>query len=152
MIQTRGNVAKTLKAGDRAVFTRTFTEADTMLFVGLSGDFNPHHVNAEFCAATKFGKPIVPGFLVGAMATHIGGQWAVLATQFHLDFLAPVYIGDTVTCEAVVASVSERYKAHVDFTCFNSGGTVVIKGHFLGFPPSGEKLALLKTGKAPRRG
>ena len=100
MIQTRGSVAKKLKPGDRAVFTRTFTETDTMLFVGLSGDFNPHHTDAEFCALTRFGKPIVPGFLVAAMATHIGGQWAVLASQFHLDFLAPVYIGDTVTCEA----------------------------------------------------
>jgi len=140
MIQTRGNVARKLKVGDRAVFTRTFTETDTMLFVGLSGDFNPHHVDAEFCALTKFSRPIVPGFLVSAMATHIGGQWAVLATQFHMDFLAPVYIGDTITCEATVTHVNERYKVRVDFICSKTDGTVVIKGHFTGYPPKGKQL------------
>jgi 3-hydroxybutyryl-CoA dehydratase len=144
MIQTRGNVACKLKSGDRAVFTRTFTETDTMLFVGLSGDFNPHHTDAEFCALTKFGRPIVPGFLVGAMATHIGGQWAVLASQFQLDFLAPVYIGDTVTCEAVVKEVNEKYRIRVEFTCAKSDGTTVIKGHFTGYPPKDEKLELLR--------
>ncbi|MEW6202705.1 MAG: MaoC family dehydratase [bacterium] len=140
MIQTRGNIARRLKVGDRAMFTRTFTETDTMLFVGLSADFNPHHVDAEFCALTKFRKPIVPGFLVGAMATHIGGQWAVLATQFHLDFLAPVYVGDTVTCEATVISVNNKYKVHVEFTCVKSDGTIVLKGNFKGYPPKGKLL------------
>ena len=145
MIQTRGNVAKKLKVGDRAVFTRTFTETDMMLFIGLSGDFNPHHVDAEFCKLTKFGRPIVPGFLVGAMATHIGGQWAVLASQFHFDFLAPVYVGETVTCEAVVTEVTEKYRIRVEFTCSKSDGTAVIKGHFIGFPPKDEKLAHLRA-------
>ncbi len=145
MIQTRGNVAKKLKPGDRSVFTRTFTETDTLLFVGLSGDFNPHHTDAEFCALTKFGRPIVPGFLVGAMATHIGGQWAVLASQFHLDFLAPVYIGDTITCEAIVSEVNEKYRVRVDFTCAKSDGAVVIRGHFTGYPPKDEKLAHLRA-------
>lgn len=144
MIQTRGNVARKLKAGDRAVFTRTFTGADTALFVGLSGDFNPHHVDAEFCALTKFGRPIVPGFLVGAMATHIGGQWAVLASEFHLRFLAPVYVGDTVTCEAVVTRVTGRYKVNVEFTCSNAEGTVALKGSFTGFPPKGKTLEHLR--------
>ncbi|MFA6448123.1 MAG: MaoC family dehydratase [bacterium] len=143
MIQTKGSVAKKLKAGDRAVFTRTFTEAETMMFVGLSGDFNPHHVDAEFCKLTKFGRPIVPGFLVGAMATHIGGQWAVLASQFHLDFLAPVYIGDTVTCEAIVADVTDKYRVRVEFTCALADGTLALKGYFLGYPPKEDKLSHL---------
>jgi len=144
MIQTRGSVAKKLKPGDRAVFTRTFTETDTMLFVGLSGDFNPHHTDAEFCALTRFGRPIVPGFLVAAMATHIGGQWAVLASQFHLDFLAPVYIGDTVACEAIVAEVTEKYRVRVDFTITKSDGATAIRGHFTGYPPKDKLLKHLK--------
>lgn len=147
MIQTRGSVAKKLKAGDRAVFTRTFTEADMMAFVGLSGDFNPHHVDAEFCRLTKFGRPIVPGFLVGAMATHIGGQWAVLAATFHLDFLAPVYVGDTITCEATVAEVSKKYRVKVDCVWTNAQGVDVIRGYFTGYPPGGEKLAHLRCAR-----
>ena len=146
MIQTRGNVARRLREGDRAVFTRTFTESDTMLFVGLSGDYNPHHTDAAFCELTRFKRPIVPGFLVAAMATHIGGQWAVLATRFHIDFIAPVYIGDTITCEAVVAEVNGNYKVRVDFTCVNTQSVVVIRGHFLGYPPKGKPLDHLKNG------
>jgi len=145
MIQTRGGVARKLKKGDRAVFTRTFTEADMMTFVGLSGDFNPHHVDAEFCALTKFRRPIVPGFLVGAMATHIGGQWAVLASEFKLEFSAPVYVGDTVTCEAVVSEVNGNYKVTVDFTCRNSAGVEVLRGTFRGYPPRGKLLEHLKS-------
>lgn len=147
MIQTKGNVAKKLKVGDRATFTRTFTEADSMAFVGLSGDFNPHHVDAEFCKLTKFARPIVPGFLVGAMATHIGGQWAVLAATFHLDFLAPVYVGDTITCEATVTEVTKKYRVRVDCVWTNADGVKVITGHFTGYPPSGEKLAHLRAAK-----
>ena len=145
MIQTKGNVARRLKPGDRAVFTRTFTETDAMLFVGLSGDFNPHPVDAEFCKRTKFKEPIIPGFLVGAMATHIGGQWAVLASQFHLDFLAPVYVGDTVICEAVVTEVTEKYRIRVEFTCTKSGGPVAVKGYFTGYPPKDDKLSHLRA-------
>lgn len=146
MIQPRGSIAKKLKAGDRALITRTFTESDTMAFVALSGDHNPHHTDAAFCRLTKFERPIVPGFLVASMATHIGGQWAVLASRFHIDFLAPVYIGDTITCEAVVIEVSAKYKVRVDFTCVNEQGAAVIKGHFTGYPPDGEKLEHLTKG------
>jgi acyl dehydratase len=146
MIQTRGNMAKKLKPGDRALLTRTFTETDSQLFVGLSGDMNPHHTDAAFCALTKFGRPIVPGFLVASMATHIGGQWAVLAARFHMDFTAPVYAGDTITCEAVVKVVSDKYKVTVDFICINQDGATVITGCFTGYPPQGERLEHLRRG------
>jgi acyl dehydratase len=152
MIQTRGNVASKLKPGDRALLTRTFTETDSQLFVGLSGDMNPHHTDAAFCALTKFARPIVPGFLVASMATHIGGQWAVLAARFHMDFTAPVFAGDTITCEAVVAEVSDRYKVRVDFECVNRQGTVVVKGYFTGYPPDGERLEHLSRGVARGNG
>lgn len=147
VIQTEGSVAKKLRKGDRAVFTRTFMESDMMTFVGLSGDYNPHHVDAGFCARTKFERPIMPGFLVAAMATHIGGQWAVLASRFEMDFLAPVYVGDTVTCEAVVEDVTEKYKVTVRFICRKEDGTKVVEGKFFGYPPDGELLEYLSAEK-----
>jgi 3-hydroxybutyryl-CoA dehydratase len=70
----------------------------------------------------------------------------VLASRFHIDFLAPVYIGDTITCEAVVVEVSPKYKIRVDSTCTNEKGEAVIRGHFTGYPPDGEKLAHLTKG------
>lgn len=44
MLQTRGSLVEGLKPGDRAVWSRTFTEADVALFGGLTADANPYHL------------------------------------------------------------------------------------------------------------
>ena len=51
-----------------------------------------------------------------------------------------MYIGDTITCTAEVVSVKGNYKIRVDFTCVNTDGIEVVKGHFTGYPPTGEAL------------
>ncbi len=97
MIQVEGALARGLQVGDRAVWSRTFTDADVALFGGLTADQNPYHLDAGFAAGSRFGRPIVHGLLVGSMVTHIGGQWAWLATGMSFEFVAPVFPGDTVT-------------------------------------------------------
>ena len=143
MIQTTGSIVEGLKVGDRAVYSRTFTEADVALFGALSGDLNPYHFDAAFAGHTRFGRPIVHGLLVGAMATHVGGQWAFLATSLQVDFLGPVYPGDTVTLEAVVESADERGRFTVRGRWVNQAGAEVARGGFSGYPPRAQERAWL---------
>jgi 3-hydroxybutyryl-CoA dehydratase len=152
VIQTTGSLVAGLKIGDRAVHSRTFTEADVALFGGLSGDLNPYHFDAAFAATTRFGRPIVHGLLVGAMATHVGGQWAFLATSLQFDFLAPVYPGDTLTLEAVVEAVDERGRFTVRTRWVNQGGAEVARGSFSGYPPRSQEREALTRVPAPGPG
>lgn len=149
VIQTQGAIASGLKVGDRAVHSRTFTEADVALFGALSGDLNPYHFDAGFAAGSRFGRPIVHGLLVGAMATHVGGQWAFLATRIHFDFLAGVYPGDTVTLEAVVEAVDARGRCTVRTRWVNQAGAEVARGGFEGYPPRAEELERLTRVPSP---
>jgi len=148
MIQTHGTLAAGLEVGDRAVYSRTFTEADVALFGGITADGNPYHYDAEFARGARFGRPIVHGLLVGSMVTHIGGQWAWLADGMSFDFVAPVFVGDTVTAEVTIAAVDERgrYTARARFT--NQRGEEVMRSLLTGFPPRAQELAMLGRGPA----
>ncbi|MGB9592868.1 MAG: MaoC/PaaZ C-terminal domain-containing protein [Anaerolineae bacterium] len=81
---------------------RTVTEADIVAFAGLSGDFNPLHVDAEYARGTPFGERIAHGLLGLAMATGLasrasfmeGSVEAFLSLEW--KFRAPVRIGDTI--------------------------------------------------------
>src|SRR5438094_7488063 len=80
---------------------RTVTEADIVLFAGLSGDYNPIHVDHEFAKTTTFKRPIAHGMLVMSISSGLGLNaplariLAILEfTEWH--FRAPVYIGDTI--------------------------------------------------------
>lgn len=81
---------------------RTVTEADIVAFAGLSGDFNPLHVDAEYARGTPFGERIAHGILGLAMATGLAWQTGVMAgsveafLSLEWKFRAPVRIGDTV--------------------------------------------------------
>lgn len=96
--------------GDRASHTKTVTEADVILTAGISGDFNPLHVNETFAKTTQFGKRVVHGvFSAMLISTVLGmklpGSGALYVSQ-KLDFLKPVFIGDTLTA---VAELVEKF-------------------------------------------
>ncbi|HME56064.1 MAG TPA: MaoC family dehydratase [Candidatus Lokiarchaeia archaeon] len=92
--------------GDTASITKTVTEADVILFAGITGDFNPLHVNEEFAKNTQFGKRLVHGcFSSGLISAVIGmklpGPGALYGGQA-VKFVKPVFIGDTLTAKATV--------------------------------------------------
>ena len=92
--------------GDTASVTKTVTEADVTLFAGITGDFNPLHVNEEFAKSTQFGKRLVHGcFSSGLISAVIGmklpGPGALYGSQA-VKFVKPVFIGDTLTAKATV--------------------------------------------------
>jgi acyl dehydratase len=91
---------------------RTVTEADVVAFAGVSGDFNPIHVDAEHAATTSFGERIAHGALVLAIATGLRQQEGVFRGTLKAwlgmrewRFQAPVRIGDTLH---VVTEIKER--------------------------------------------
>ena len=108
--------------GAYASFSKTVTEADMVLFAGISGDTNPIHINQEFAEGTAFAGRIVHGMLsAGFISTVLGmklpGPGAVYVSQT-LNFRAPVRIGDTVTARAeIVDLVPEKRMVVLNTVC-----------------------------------
>ena len=80
---------------------RTVTEADLVNFAGLSGDFNPIHIDHEFAKTTLFRRPVAHGLLVFSIASGLGLFSPPMRTVAFLairewHFREPVFIGDTV--------------------------------------------------------
>src|SRR4030065_320389 len=112
--------------GAKVAFTRTLTEADVALFIGITWDVNPYHTDDTFVSKTRFKRRIVPGLLTASLLTHLGGLWAFLATEMHFEFIAPVFIGDTITAEAEVVEVDEsRGRVRLRCRCTNYEGREV---------------------------
>src|SRR5262249_49083238 len=80
---------------------RTVTETDIVNFAGLSGDFNPIHMDHEFARTTPFGRPIAHGLLVLALGSGLTLTYPPMRTVAFLQIKEwklkePVYIGDTL--------------------------------------------------------
>ncbi|MGV9202437.1 MAG: MaoC family dehydratase [Promethearchaeia archaeon] len=98
------------EVGDSGAFTKTVTQADVTLLAGISGDFNPLHVNSEFAKTTQFGKNVVHGVFSSALISTVLGTklfgGGVLYVSQTTNFRKPVYMGDTLTA---VATVKEKF-------------------------------------------
>lgn len=89
------------KIGDsRETFGRTITEADFVVHAGHTGDFFPHHMDAEWCATQDFGQRIAHGtmiFSIGiGMTASVINPVAFSYGYDKLRFVRPVHIGDTI--------------------------------------------------------
>jgi 3-hydroxybutyryl-CoA dehydratase len=127
-----GHDIEDLRPGMSATFSKTITEADIVLFAGVSGDNNAVHINEEFAAGTPFGGRIAHGFLTAsvisaAVANRLPGPGTVYLGQ-QMRFLAPVRPGDTVHASVSVVSVDVARARAVLSTVCRVGGKVVIDG------------------------
>jgi len=97
-----------LTVGDRwTSLGRTITETDIVNFAGMTGDYDPLHVDHEFARQTPFGKPIAQGLLGLSLVAGLASQCPSVRTIAFLkiekwEFLKPIYIGDTVHAETEV--------------------------------------------------
>jgi len=127
-----GHDIEDLQVGMQASFAKTITEADIVLFAGVSGDNNAIHTNEEFAATTAFGGRIAHGFLTAsvisaAIANRLPGPGTVYLGQ-QLRFLAPVRPGQTVRATVTVKSINlEKSRAVLETVC-KVGDLVVIEG------------------------
>jgi acyl dehydratase len=98
---------------------RTITEADIVLHAGQTGDFYPHHMDAEFCKTQPFKERIAHGTLilsvaVGMLAKEIN-EVAMSYGYEGIRFLKPVFIGDTITAKATISEKREYKKNPAEF-------------------------------------
>ncbi len=130
-----------LAVGQSAETTKTITETDIVLFAGLTGDFNPMHVDEVTASATKFGGRIAHGMLSASLLSatlgmKLPGPGAIYMSQ-SLRFTRPVRIGDTVTARVeVLELMTEKNRVRVGTECRNQAGDVVITGEATLFVPS----------------
>ena len=97
---------------------RTITETDIVNFAGISGDYNPLHIDEEFCRNTQFGTRIAHGPLVYSIATglifqlHLYDDTLIAFLGFDsLKFTKPVKIGDTIHARVEVIEKRETSKS-----------------------------------------
>ena len=98
----------------RATHGRTITETDFVLHAGHSGDFFPHHLDAEFAKSTPFGQRIAHGtmtFTIGiGLTASIINPVAFTYGYERLRFPKPVFIGDTIHSKITIASKEDDPK------------------------------------------
>ena len=121
-----------LSLGMQAVYGKTLTDADVLMFTGVSGDTNPLHQNRDFASRTRFGEPIVHGMLTASListliGTRLPGPGCIYVTQ-SLKFKVPVRVGDTVVAKVEVIDIEvDRPFATLRTIC-EVDGEVVLEG------------------------
>ena len=98
-----------LEVGMADGFSKTVTEADIVNFAGVSGDFNPLHIDETFASQTRFKTRIAHGMLSGAyvsavLGMQLPGPGAIYLEQT-LSFKAPVRIGDRVVARVEITEM-----------------------------------------------
>jgi len=93
--------------------SRTVTESDVVAFAGISGDFNPLHMDHELARAGAFGKPVAHGLLGLALASGLTSNAPRVDTLAFLailewKFLQPIGFGDTIRVVSRVAALEPR--------------------------------------------
>jgi 3-hydroxybutyryl-CoA dehydratase len=135
-----GKTIDQIKVGDMAEFAKTVTETDVYLYAGITGDFNPAHVNEAYAKNTFFKTRIAhgmltAGFISAILANQLPGPGTIYLKQ-ELHFLAPVRMGDTVTGRVeVLELIAERNRVRLKTSCTNQDGIIVLDGEALVSPP-----------------
>jgi acyl dehydratase len=122
-----------LSVGQRARRTKTVTAQDVDLYADITGDRNPLHFDPDFAARTRFGRLVAQGGITAGMlnalvAMDLPGPGTVFMSQ-SLRYLAPTYLGDTLTAEVeVLALKPDKPVCQIKTTITNQDGTVVLEG------------------------
>ena len=127
-----------VSVGDRVEFSKTIGESDVYLFAGITGDLSGNHVNEELMKRSAYGRRIAHGvLLVGFMSTTStlmiekcrgteAGETPVSLGYDRVRFLAPAFIGDTITVTYTIAEVDpERRRSRSEIEVRNQAGELV---------------------------
>lgn len=137
-----------MKVGDSVTFYRSFSDGDVANFTGITGDFNPIHMDSQTAVKCGFKGRVVPGLLTAGMLTHAGGTLLpepYPAARMSFRFLAPVYTGETICARVTVVEKNpQKNKLTLHITCTNPEGKAVLEGEVSGkivpvFQPAGNE-------------
>lgn len=129
----KGFTIEDIFVGQTAEMSKTVSETDVYLFAGITGDFNPAHINDQYAKTTPFETRIAHGILsLGFVSTILGmklpGPGTIYMGQT-VKFLAPVRIGDTITAIGTVKEViKEKNRVIITTSCVNQDGKEVLTG------------------------
>jgi 3-hydroxybutyryl-CoA dehydratase len=119
--------------GQKASFSKTITESDVVQYAGLSGDFNPVHVDKEYAKNSRFGQRIAHGLLTSSLLSGLLGNYlpghGVIYLEQILKFLHPVFIQDTVTAWGEVIDFNPKNRIiRLKTECYNQDNILVLDG------------------------
>ena len=120
--ELHGFFLEDLKVGQEAIMSKTVTESDVVLFSGVSGDNNPVHISEEFAKNTLFKRRVAHGFFTASListviGTKLPGPGSIYLKQ-SLQFIAPVYIGETINVKVKVKSIDlSKKKVIIETFC-----------------------------------
>ena len=138
--ELHGYYLEDLRVGMTAVYAKTVTDADIVLFAGISGDTNPLHLNSEFADGTRFEGRVAHGmltasFISAVIGTKLPGPGCIYMSQ-NIRWTAPVRAGDTVVARATIKDISrERERVLMNTVC-TVGERVVLEGECLAKVPA----------------
>lgn len=132
-----------VEIGARTEFTKTVGETDVYMFAGITGDFSPNHVNQAYMDESQWGRRMAHGaLLVGFMSTvstlaiahtRDADETPVAVGFDKVRFLAPVFLGDTVTTAYTFEAIDlakKRSTANIEVTN-QDGQLVAVAKHLL---------------------
>lgn len=122
-----------IKIGDRFSTGKQITDAVVRAFAELSGDFNPIHIDEEFAQTTQFGRRIAHGMISGALLSAVLGyefaERKIVYLYQSMQFIAPVFLGDTITATATVVKIREdKPIVTLSTVCTNQRGEITLEG------------------------
>ena len=109
------------------------TEETGRAYAEISRDKNPLHLEEDYARATRFGRRIAHGMLLGGyisgmIGMELPGEGTMYMKQ-ELTFLRPVYYGDRIRVEIVVRELQqEKKRAVLSTNCYNQNDEQVIEG------------------------
>ena len=147
----RGRYFEEFQVGDVVVTAgRTVTEADVVMFAGLTGDYNQLHTDAEFARQSMFGQRVAHGVLglsiALGLATRLGFiEGTVLAfRELTWKFSLPIFVGDTIHVKATVSTLKALPRlgggsVTLDVQLINQQDKVVQRGEWVALMASKAK-------------
>ena len=124
---------ESIEIGETASFTKTITETDIYLYCGISGDFNPLHVDQLYANKAIFKGRVAHGLLVASLISHVlgmklPGPGTIYITQT-IKYYKPAYINDTITAMVeVLDKIPSKHHIILRTYCLNQNNECIIDG------------------------
>jgi len=123
----------TVETGDKASRSLTISDDTIRAFAEVTGDNNPVHLDDEYAAGSRFGRRVAHGMIAAGLisatlANDLPGPGSIYLGQT-LNFIMPVFPGDTVTATVEVLSVRpDKPIVTLSTVCTNQNDEVVLEG------------------------